>query len=32
MQGLNNHSARYRALQGESDHPDAGLAADAGEY
>mmetsp|Transcript_25854 Transcript_25854/g.38297 ORF Transcript_25854/g.38297 Transcript_25854/m.38297 type:complete len:121 (+) Transcript_25854:1388-1750(+) len=23
MQGLNTHSARYRALMGESDHPDA---------
>eukprot|EP00602_Paraphysomonas_sp_CaronLab_P005513 CAMPEP_0185023902 /NCGR_PEP_ID=MMETSP1103-20130426/6506_1 /TAXON_ID=36769 /ORGANISM="Paraphysomonas bandaiensis, Strain Caron Lab Isolate" /LENGTH=438 /DNA_ID=CAMNT_0027556691 /DNA_START=177 /DNA_END=1493 /DNA_ORIENTATION=+ len=23
IQGLNNHSARYRALMGESDHPDA---------
>jgi calcium-dependent protein kinase len=31
MQGLNNHSARYRALQDVGNHPDAGLAA-AGEY
>ena len=30
MQGLNTHSARYRALQGESDHPDAELSNSAG--
>jgi hypothetical protein len=30
MQGLNNHSARYRALMGESEHPDSELAQEAG--
>jgi calcium-dependent protein kinase len=29
MQGLNNHSARYRALMGESEHPDSELAQEA---
>lgn len=32
MQGLNNHSARYRALMGESEHPDSELAQEAGNY
>ena len=32
MQGLNNHSARYRALMGESEHPDSELAQEAGMF
>jgi hypothetical protein len=30
MQRLNNHSARYRTLMGESEHPDSELAQEAG--